>query len=216
MKWPSRLGGLVLELRHPRQLAVRQRALHHPRRAASARARGSARRPWRCRGRGRSRTASPELDRGLADDPRLLRDGQRVQVDDPVEDLLLVLAGDPVAQRTQIVAEVDVAGGLDAREHTSHEQRGYRGTRSGSWLVRIGRPGDAEQALTWPVRYGQPDDRSGARVHRVRVGGRRSRAGDRLVGRRAERRSSTAEHGGWRTVCDVPSARGAATPTSLQ
>ena len=32
----------------------------------------------------------------------------------------VVLALDPVAQRTEVVAEVDVAGRLDARQHAGH------------------------------------------------------------------------------------------------
>ena len=71
-----------------------------------------------------------QLERRVADDARLLGDGQRVEVDDPVEDVLLVLVRDPVAQRTEVVAEVDLAGGLDAREHAGHEQRGYRRHRA--------------------------------------------------------------------------------------
>ncbi len=64
-----------------------------------------------------------QLDGRLADDAGLLDDGQRVQVDDPVEDVLVVLALDPVAQRTQVVPEMDVTGRLDAREHASHAER---------------------------------------------------------------------------------------------
>ena len=117
------LGGLVLELRHPRQLAVRQRALHHPGQlgvlgdVALHEHRGDVGvEPDREQHR-------RQLDRGLADDAGLLDHGQRVQVDDPVEDLVLVLPVDPVAQRTQVVAEMDVTGGLDAREHTGHAER---------------------------------------------------------------------------------------------
>ena len=57
--------------------------------------------------------------------PGRLGDGERVEVDDAVEDVLLVLAGHPVPQRPQVVAEMDVTGGLDAGQHAGHGQRGY-------------------------------------------------------------------------------------------
>ena len=40
---------------------------------------------------------------------------------DAVEDVATVLTVDPVAQRTEVVAEVHLAGRLDAREHARHE-----------------------------------------------------------------------------------------------
>ena len=46
--------------------------------------------------------------------------GQGVQVDDAVEGVVVVLVGHPLAQRPQVVAQVEVAGGLDAREHPDH------------------------------------------------------------------------------------------------
>ena len=60
----------------------------------------------------------------VADHSRRLGDGERVQVDDAVERVAVVLVVDPVPQRTQVVAEVDVTGRLDAREHTGHAARG--------------------------------------------------------------------------------------------
>src|SRR5262249_44139485 len=57
---------------------------------------------------------------------RVLGDGERVQVHDAVEGVDLVLAGHPVPQRAQVVAEVDLAGGLDAAEDAGHGRRGYR------------------------------------------------------------------------------------------
>ncbi len=56
----------------------------------------------------------------LADHARRLGDGERVQVDDAVERVAEVLVVGPVPQRTQVVAEVDVTGRLDAREHAGH------------------------------------------------------------------------------------------------
>ena len=70
--------------------------------------------------------ADGEQHRGQLDasaspiDAGLLGDGEGVEVDDAVEGVVLVLAGDPVAQRPEVVAEVDVAGGLDAREDAGH------------------------------------------------------------------------------------------------
>jgi hypothetical protein len=61
-----------------------------------------------------------ERDRGLADHARLVRDGERVQIDDAVERVDLVLIADPVAQGAQIVSEVHLSGGLDAGQHASH------------------------------------------------------------------------------------------------
>jgi hypothetical protein len=61
-----------------------------------------------------------QLERLLADDPRLLGHGQGVEVDDPVEGVAGVLPDDPVPQRTQVVAEVDLAGGLDAGQDPGH------------------------------------------------------------------------------------------------
>ncbi len=49
--------------------------------------------------------------------PRVTRNGERVQVDDAVDRLVLVLQRDPVAEGAEIVADVHVPGGLNAREH---------------------------------------------------------------------------------------------------
>ena len=57
-----------------------------------------------------------QVQRGLAQLFRLLRHGDRVQVDDRVEAVGLVLLLDPAADSADVVAEVLVAGRLDARE----------------------------------------------------------------------------------------------------
>ena len=120
MNSPSRLADLSLNcvirlsspkltraLHHPRQLGVLGHvALHEHRGDVGIEADREQHRR--------------QLDRGLADHAGLLGDGQRVQVDDAVERVALVLAVDPVAQRPQVVAEVDVTGGLDARQHAGH------------------------------------------------------------------------------------------------
>ena len=114
------LGRLVLELGHPAELAERHGALHHP---AS----------WLCcthvalhedgghvgvEADREQHRRQPQ--RGLADHARRLGDGEGMEVDDAVERVALVLAVDPVAQRPQVVAEMDVAGGLDARQDAGH------------------------------------------------------------------------------------------------
>ena len=58
------------------------------------------------------------LERGCANDVRLVGDGQCVQVDDAVECVAVMLPGYPLAERPQVVAEVEVAGWLDARQDT--------------------------------------------------------------------------------------------------
>src|SRR5215211_6102361 len=103
-----------------------------------------------------------ELDRGVADDIRPLDHGQSVEIDDPVEDLALVLTGDPVAERTEVIPELDFAGRLDAREHAGHEARGYRGHRIG--LL-------ASCRASW-VR--SQDGRAGSDLCPVAVGSRRA------------------------------------------
>ena len=53
----------------------------------------------------------------------LPRQRQRVQIDDAVEGVVLVLELDPVPQGTHVVAEVDVTRRLDPREHSRHPPR---------------------------------------------------------------------------------------------
>ena len=120
----SALGRLVLELGHAGQLAVAHRALHHPRQLAVLD-------DVALHEHGGDVGVEPDgeqhrrqLRRALADHARLLGDGEGVEVDDPVERVGLVLAGDPVPQRAQVVAQMDVAGRLDAREHAGHGSEG--------------------------------------------------------------------------------------------
>ena len=58
--------------------------------------------------------------RGVADHAGCLGDRQGMQIDDSVEGVGLVLALHPVAQGAEVVAQVDFAGGLDARQDTGH------------------------------------------------------------------------------------------------
>src|SRR5437867_3109705 len=51
---------------------------------------------------------------------RILGEGNRVQVNDAKETLVFILQPHPVAQRTQIVSQMDAAGWLDAAEDSFH------------------------------------------------------------------------------------------------
>ena len=93
-----------------------------------------------------------QLDGALADDAGLLGDGQGVEVDDAVERVRLVLAGDPVPQRPQVVAEVDVTGGLDAREDSGHVEHGTDPSVSCSRSVCCG--ASVLPALGWQETLG--------------------------------------------------------------
>ena len=72
-----------------------------------------------------------QLDGALADDAGFLGDGQGVEVDDAVEHVVLVLPGDPVAQRSEVAAEVGVAGGLDAGQDSGHGSHAAAASRCG-------------------------------------------------------------------------------------
>ena len=133
------LGGLVLELGHTTEFSVRHGALHDPselcvfghvalhehRRHVGIEADGEeGGRQFQC---------------VLADDSGSIGDGQGVQVDDSVEGVAFVLATHPVAQGSEIIAEMYRAGGLDARQDSSH-------------------PNEASGVIRWrPVRYGGAD-----------------------------------------------------------
>jgi len=108
------LGGLVLELGHPACLAEAGQALQHPaelgvrgdlaldedRRAARVHPHGDQL-------RGGPQAAGPEH-------LRVLLDGDRVLVGDEEERLVVLLQVHPLAQRTEVVAEVErVRGRLD-------------------------------------------------------------------------------------------------------
>ncbi len=110
---------LVLELGHAAELAVGRRALHHPAQLAvlndmalhedghhiGIEADGEQ---HRCQSHGR-----------FADRSWYFGHRQGVQIDDSVK-CVGMLAVHPVAQRPQVISEVDFAGGLDAREHAGH------------------------------------------------------------------------------------------------
>jgi hypothetical protein len=130
-------GGLVLELRHPARLAEAGDAAEHPGELGVLRHVGldEQRRPVQVHPGGeilggRDPGALPQLGRVV-----LHRD--RVQVDHAVERLVAVLQGDPLPQRTQVVAEVQRPGG-----------RLHAGQDSGPGLVGH----DAHSARGTPVR----------------------------------------------------------------
>ena len=52
-----------------------------------------------------------------------LGDRERVEVDDAVKCVAFVLANGPIAQRAQVVAEVDITSRLDARQDAGHGAR---------------------------------------------------------------------------------------------
>ncbi len=116
------LVGLVLELRHPGQLAEADVALHHPRQLAVLGHVALDEHRGDVGVEADGEEARRQLDGALADDAGLLGDGQGVEVDDAVERVHLVLGGGPSPQRPQVVAEVDVTGGLHARQDTGHAE----------------------------------------------------------------------------------------------
>lgn len=63
-----------------------------------------------------------QFDGLIAEDMGRLGDGERMQVDDAVVHVALVLTADPIDERTQIVAQMDGAGRLDAGEDAWHEE----------------------------------------------------------------------------------------------
>ena len=113
------LGGLVLELRHPRGLAEAGEAVHDP---AELGVLGDVALDEEGAALG-VETGGEQLGRG---EPgvgtqlgRILRHGDRVQVDDHVERVVGLLQGDVLADRTEVVPEVERAcGGLDTGERT--------------------------------------------------------------------------------------------------
>ena len=111
---------LVLELRHPPQLAHGRGALEEPGQAwmlgdMALEEEGA---PVRVETRGQEQGRS--LERSRAERFGVDVDGQGVEVHEAVEGLVVVLEGDPVAQRSQVIAEMEVAGGLDPREDSGH------------------------------------------------------------------------------------------------
>jgi hypothetical protein len=61
-----------------------------------------------------------KLNGVLAEHARLVGDGEGVQVDNAMKHVVVMLPRDPIAESAQIVAQVNVASGLDARKYASH------------------------------------------------------------------------------------------------
>ena len=119
MNSPARVG-LVLELRHALQLADARRALEQP---VETRMLGDVAlhedradvgvEPARHEHRGHREGLGPQL-------AGVVGERERVEVDDAVVRLVLVLVDRPVPDRAQVVADVGVTARLDAREHDGH------------------------------------------------------------------------------------------------
>ena len=114
---PLPLRRLVLELRHPAQLAEGDVALHDPTELAVLA-------HVALREHGGDIGVEPDGEEhrgeshgGVADDAGLLGDRERVEVDDAVEGVAFVLSADPVLQCAEVVAEMDVTGRLHAGQN---------------------------------------------------------------------------------------------------
>jgi segregation and condensation protein A len=137
------LGRLVFELGHPRQFAVAHGALHDPAELIvfEHMALGED-------GRHVGVEADGEQHRSGAQGrsthlTRFVGDREGMEVDHSVERIGTVLTVDPIAQCSEVVAEVQVAGGLDTRQHSWLRPRCRNGGRSVVGHVRddtAGRP----------------------------------------------------------------------------
>lgn len=61
-----------------------------------------------------------QFQRLTTENPRCVGDGEGMEVDDAMEDVRLVLTGDPIAESSEVVPEVHDTCGLYAREHPGH------------------------------------------------------------------------------------------------
>jgi hypothetical protein len=61
-----------------------------------------------------------KLNRVLAKYAWLVSDGERVQVDNAVEHVVIMLSRNPIAESAEVVAQMNVAGWLNARKYASH------------------------------------------------------------------------------------------------
>ena len=142
------LARLVLELGHPAGLAEAGQALEHP---AELGVRGHLALD-EDRGPGRVDPHRDQLGRGpqgpLAEQLRVLLEGDRVQVGDEEERLVVLLEVHPLPERAEVVAEVERVGGrLDAGEHAWSRGLGAR-RRCG----HLGRGGGGHAAHSVRVR----------------------------------------------------------------
>ncbi len=132
------LGGLVLELGHPARLAEAGEAVHHPGQLGMLghMALHEQRAALRVEAGGQQLGGG---DPGVgAQFGRVLRNGDRMQVDDHVEGVVGLLERHPLADRAEVVAEVEGAGGgLDAGEHTRYESHATDCLRSATGGRRV-------------------------------------------------------------------------------
>src|SRR5437762_8044032 len=77
------------------------------------------------------------LARRLAQLVGVLRLGQRVQVDNAKDAVVIVLQRDPIADRAEIIAEMQIAGRLDAGKNSVH--RGAVSVSAGPGSSRLPR-----------------------------------------------------------------------------
>ena len=151
------LGRLVLELDHPAGLAEPGQAAEHPGELGvlghvALHEHGAAVR------------VEPGAEQLCGGDPgpaaqqrRVLRHGDRVQVDDAVERVVAVLQRHPLAQRAQVVAEMErVGGGLDTGQHS-----GSGHARNSSYSRGAAPPGDPRSRGHAPGDPPKPAQRRG-------------------------------------------------------
>src|SRR5207248_1993833 len=100
-----------------------------------------------------------DLARRLAQLVGVLRLGQRVQIDNAEDAVVIVLQRDPVADRAEIIAEMQIAGRLDAGKNSVHGASGDGWRLLASRLGRgqAGCPVDRErERMSWPRSSRQP------------------------------------------------------------
>jgi hypothetical protein len=112
--------GLVLELGHPRQLAEAGVALHQPGQAGVLGHVALHEQRARLGVEAGGDEQGGDRQRALAQLGGVLGHGEGVQVDHAEHGIGVVLVLDPAAHGAQVVAQVHVAGGLDAGEGADH------------------------------------------------------------------------------------------------
>ena len=214
----SRCVRLVLELRHPVQLAEARHGAQQPSRLG---VRGDV----ALREDGRALGVEPgreqhrrEVERLLAEVVRVVLDADRVQVDDAEEALAALLRRGVLAEAADQVAEVLVARGLDAGEDAHLCSICTRFLRKGHNYRCLHWRGGYRRLPRAPDRHGRTGVlRAGGRGRRAARGGRCERARQprpRRDGDRGDRRAGAARDAAAR---GLPRRRaGAADPEAVQ
>src|SRR5712691_5280770 len=144
---------LVLELRLALELAERRDGVEQPVQLSMLGHVGLHEHDAPLRVESRGQEADRHVERALPQGRHVVRLGDGVQVHDTEQALVLVLQPDPVLHRTEIVADVQLARGLNAGEHARHgltsygRERGHRKVRNLKDLVDVAR-GAAARAAT--------------------------------------------------------------------